>query len=210
VGLLRRLKSALPVSLQKRLLFMYQFVQSLGPLHFECYVLVMEDAPDPRLDEVKIDVVESRQPLTAEQQTYLEHSDLAGLALWTNLHRLRAGPGFLFLARAADGCYCTYTWIVSSRYNRRRYPTMRGEQSLFLGPVYTDPRYRGQNIVARVMQYAIHYAKVHGYGPFYGLVAPTNTASIRGCDKAGWKRLGLWRGTAMLRDRIVRSHEVPQ
>lgn len=207
----QRLKTVLPAAVRTRLVFANQYVRSwLCPHHFECYVLVKEDAPEPQLGDIRIDLVESKQALTAEQHAFLDNSDLGPLAVWTLLRQLRAGPGFLFLARAPDGCYCTYCWIVPSRYNRRRYPVMVGDRSLFLGPVYTDPRYRGRNIMAPVMQYAIHYVTTHGYSPIWGLVAPTNTASIRGCDKAGWVRAALWRGTSLFRDRLVWSREVAQ
>ncbi len=202
------LKRVLPPPISRRVQLANQWLRSLCPDRFESIAYVVEEAPAPDLGEVTVDLVESRQRLTAEQDAFLKGSDLIALVLWTLMKQLRAGPGWLFLARAADGQYCAYVWVVSKRYLTPRYPFMEGEKALFLGPIYTDPRYRGRGIIPLLMQYALHHVIALGYGPVYGLVAPHNKPSIRGCAKAGFKPLGIWAGTSYLRDRFVRTGRV--
>ena len=57
-----------------------------------------------------------------------------------------------------------------------------------IGPCYTHVDFRGRGIYPMVLNYVLSSGY---YQEYYMLVAQNNTASIRGIEKAGFKRIGM-------------------
>jgi GNAT superfamily N-acetyltransferase len=87
---------------------------------------------------------------------------------------------------------CYMQWLMGSRYNdqiqsffRGRFPVLSRDQAL-LENAYTPPTYRGQGIMSAAMSLIAQKAQETGARYVLTFVARDNTASLKGCAKAGF------------------------
>ena len=71
---------------------------------------------------------------------------------------------------------------------KAKFPFMK-EKDIEIGPCETDPAYRGKNIYPYVLSYIIE-KELDDEGVAYMIVEDSNTPSIRGITKAGFKPTG--------------------
>lgn len=78
-----------------------------------------------------------------------------------------------------------------------------------IGDCFTPPQFRGRGLYPQVLRYIARDVALHGDARrVYVLVDPQNRESIRGIEKAGYRRLARLRGTRLLGQLISRSVEV--
>lgn len=65
-------------------------------------------------------------------------------------------------------------------------------KGLLIGNCYTSPEYRGQSIYTKMLQYIVQKNKVPK-NTYYVFVHPENKASIAGIEKAGFKKVLLFK-----------------
>lgn len=63
-----------------------------------------------------------------------------------------------------------------------------------IGDCHTAERFRGRSIYPRVLRYIARDVARREGKPVYVLVSPANLASVRGIEKAGFRRLARLRG----------------
>jgi GNAT superfamily N-acetyltransferase len=96
-----------------------------------------------------------------------------------------------------DGALAHWTWLHWSV----RLPRQCGFDSgaPVVADSYTNDEFRGRGIYPEVLRHiARDVALRRTIGCVYGLVAPTNDASIRGLEKAGFKRVARLKGTRIV------------
>lgn len=71
----------------------------------------------------------------------------------------------------------------------RKFPFM-GKDDYEIGPCFTDPQYRGQGIYPSVLCWICNSIG-NDNTAFYMIVDESNTSSIRGIEKAGFKKCGI-------------------
>lgn len=64
-----------------------------------------------------------------------------------------------------------------------------------IGDCYTSEQFRGKSIYPRVLRYIARDVASRAGTSVYVLVSPANLPSVRGLEKAGFRRLGRLRGT---------------
>ncbi len=64
-----------------------------------------------------------------------------------------------------------------------------------IGDCFTPERFRGRSIYPQVLRYIARDVARRASAPVYILVSPANLASIRGIEKAGFRRLARLQGT---------------
>lgn len=77
-----------------------------------------------------------------------------------------------------------------------------------LGPCLTEEPFRGRAIYPRMLAHMVNTLHEQGHGPFYVYTNCGNTASIRGMEKAGFERCGVWQGKRYLMDLRVVSRQI--
>jgi GNAT superfamily N-acetyltransferase len=100
-----------------------------------------------------------------------------------------------YVARTAEGGeLCHVQWLVSARADgeamrnfRARLPSLRNDEVL-VENVYTFERFRGNGLMSAVMSDLAALAKSQGFKRMIAYVGLDNQASLRGCDKAGFKK----------------------
>ena len=110
-----------------------------------------------------------------------------------------------FYERGFDACYlaltdsgdvCHIAWLLSARHNdliRSQYPPgMDGlrEDKVIVENIFTFPRYRGKGIMLSVLQQLEDLARKQGARRVVAYVDATNTPSLKGFDRAGYKPCG--------------------
>jgi len=171
----------------------------LGPRGFE-YVLFRSPerlgAPEPA--DMAIETIGPRRPLSAEQAVFLRgHISLRDFLHLT--HWQRQGTGWVYLARIGRE-YCHSAFVTPAERYRKVFPVIEPDGALLIGPCFTDPEYRGRGIYPHVLRHIASVLGARGYGPFYVHTSPDNAASIRGVEKAGFRRLGCWSGWRWMRN----------
>jgi hypothetical protein len=152
-----------------------------------------ESLAAPATDDLTIDVVGPGQRLTLPQRQYL-HCRNSTLSILYLLRLRGCGAGWVFLARSGQQ-YVHSTFVTRTWLYRREIPIMVESRALMFGPCFTEDAFRGRAMYPRMLQYAVNFLRNRQYGPFYICVSPDNLASIRGIEKAGFTRCGLWVGT---------------
>ncbi len=104
-----------------------------------------------------------------------------------------------YLARVKgtnDPCYLQ--WMVSSAEMsqvkaalRQAYPPINQDE-VMLEHAYTFTKYRGQGLMASVMVKLAALAQTQGYREIITYVGKDNLASLKGCEKAGFRKFRLW------------------
>ncbi len=93
---------------------------------------------------------------------------------------------------------CYIQWMVSSQDMRQSkgkvrecYPLIAPNE-VMLEHAYTFKKYRGQGLMSSVMVKLADIAKAQGYQQMISYVERDNMASLKGCEKAGFHKYGLW------------------
>jgi len=110
-----------------------------------------------------------------------------------------------FYERGFDACYqaltdsgdvCHIGWLLSARHNdliRSQYPpgtdSLR-EDEVLVENIFTFPRCRGKGIMLSVLQQLEDLARKQGARRLVAYVDATNTPSLKGFDRAGYKPCG--------------------
>ena len=107
-----------------------------------------------------------------------------------------------FYRRGFDACYfaltetgdvCHLGWLLSARHNgliRSEYPPGTDdlkEDEALVENIFTFPRYRGKGIMLSVLQQMEDQARAQGLRRMVAYVDTTNTPSLTGFDRAGYK-----------------------
>ena len=98
-------------------------------------------------------------------------------------HLLALGKYRKFIVLADDGAIVHTSRVIGKCFKFPFLPNGAAE----IGPCSTEQDYRGRGIYPRVLT---HILVNGGYQSYYMLVHDTNTASIRGIEKAGFSRIG--------------------
>jgi RimJ/RimL family protein N-acetyltransferase len=107
-----------------------------------------------------------------------------------------------FFRRGFDGCYfattaagdvCHLGWLLTARHNgliRSEYPAGTdplGDEEALVENIMTPPRYRGQGIMLSVLHQMEDLARAQGLRRMVAYVEITNTASMSGFNRAGYR-----------------------
>jgi RimJ/RimL family protein N-acetyltransferase len=167
----------------------------------------IDDLPAADLSDLEVQAVGPGETPDAEQREFLR-SHYSAVMLWYLLRWNRRGRGWLFLARSG-GKLCHYTWVKPARGAWAVRSLTRGEpDAILVGPCMTQAEARGRSIYPRVLRQAVHTLRAQGHGPFYIYAATTNAPSLRGIEKAGFRRLGVYTGRRALFNLLVRGRLV--
>jgi RimJ/RimL family protein N-acetyltransferase len=180
---------------------MAAIVRTLLPRRYNWVLYRASRLPRPDITDLSVEVVEPRQPLTPAQCAYLGRH-IRRFNLWYLLRWQRSGQGWLFLVRCSAE-YGHYTFVTPGRRYRRFFSIITEPRALLIGPCLTEPGLRGRTIYPRVLQHVVGLLGERGYGPFYIDTSLDNVASIRGMEKAGFTRCGVWSGTRVLWNLLV-------
>jgi hypothetical protein len=94
---------------------------------------------------------------------------------------------------AAEGQTAHLSWLHRSVRLPRRFG-FDGAVPV-IGDCHTPERFRGRSIYPQVLRFIARDVARCSSTPVYVLVSPANLASIRGIEKAGFRRLARLRGT---------------
>jgi GNAT superfamily N-acetyltransferase len=105
---------------------------------------------------------------------------------------LRAGLRVCYVAIAPDGKLCYMQWAIPSAENHRAraifgnlYPVLGPDEALLEG-AYTPPAYRGKGIMSAGMAQVAETAAERGARWVITFVDERNSASLKGCVRAGF------------------------
>ena len=157
------------------------------------------------LGDLKIQIVGPGRPLTQAQMDFLRQH-FPTLTLWRALRFYRRRQGWIFFAHSG-GVLCHYTFVMPGRAYRRMFSLIEPDAQM-IGPCHTGDAFRGRGIFPRLLRYVVKALQEQGLGPFYVFAEASNTASIRGMEKAGFVRRGIWRGKRYFLDLRVVSQRV--
>ena len=108
---------------------------------------------------------------------WLKHAEAAVLVF-----RCEGRPVHFSVVALAPGKYGTYGNPFE----------LHGKDWAMTGPCYTDPVARGRGLFPLALRRVPGLLAPLGYRRFYTCVATGNTPSIRGIEKSGYRRVGLW------------------
>ncbi|HLM07975.1 MAG TPA: GNAT family N-acetyltransferase [Blastococcus sp.] len=125
---------------------------------------------------------------------------------WERVRRLRlleSGAGTCYVAVTRDDAPCYVQWLFShednefiQRYFRRCFPVLSQDTAL-LEDAFTPAAFRGQRIMSAAMSRIAEQARAMGARYVITFVGTDNTASLKGCRRAGFEiyteRLQQWR-----------------
>lgn len=100
-----------------------------------------------------------------------------------------------YVARTSDtGELCHMQWIVSPKDEpvmrqgfKKRLPRLK-EEEVLLENMYTFEKYRGNRITPSAITRLAELARNNGYKRMITYVRQDNTASLKGCQRAGFKK----------------------
>jgi hypothetical protein len=173
---------------------------------FEWVLYEAESLEPADLSGLTLEKVGPQDAFTLEQREFLGRH-IRRLSLWHLLKWKRRGRGWVFFA-GCDDTYAHYTFVTPASRYRKIFPMLRGPKALLIGPCLTEENFRGRSIYPRVLQYVVSNLADDGYGPFYIDSSPDNTPSIRGVEKAGFQRRGVWAGKRFFLDAFVATRRV--
>jgi GNAT superfamily N-acetyltransferase len=181
-------------------------LRPLLPRKFE-YVLFKADSLEPPADpDFTVEQIGPGQEPTPEQRAFFVKC-VGPIGFWYQMRWVRRGEGWAWITRN-DGQPSSTMFATPAERLRKIFPVITGEKAMNIGPGYTVPEFRGRGLYTKMVQYAANVAKEHGWGPFYGLTSLGNAAAIRGQEKCGLKRVGVWAGTRVLFNLIVMTRRV--
>jgi RimJ/RimL family protein N-acetyltransferase len=130
--------------------------------------------------------------------------EVRSLSLWVALRIRMRFQGATLLVLQEDGKLCGYLWLrmCDPFPGRYRWLTPRG---LLLGYVWVAPAFRGRGISGRLNRTGIALSNDRPNVPIVAYADASNTASIRGLEKAGFVRLGTYDVTSAALG-LYRSH----
>lgn len=169
-----------------------QIVRAVAPRRFEFMLFRAEEGPPPDLSDIDIQVIEPRGTLDA-RQTRDVRNQMSRLSLYYLTREIHSGRAWLFLAYV-DSDLAHFLFVRPVGKYRKLFPGVTEPRAMLVGPGATAPAFRGRRIYPRVLQCAIARIKERGDGPFYGHIVMDNDASVKGIERAGFVRLGVWRG----------------
>lgn len=115
---------------------------------------------------------------------------------WERLHRLsllEAGFGTCYVAVTGEDVPCYTQWLFShrdnpriQRYFRRSFPLLDDDTALLEG-AFTPSAFRGKRIMSAAMAHIAEEARSFGARYVITFVGADNTASLKGCDRAGFQ-----------------------
>ena len=146
----------------------------------------------PDTSDLEIQAVRARDRLTKEQWRFLRRT-WSPLRIWYLLRLRGWGVGWVFLVKTG-GEFAHWTFVTPARRYRKELPVMTESKALLLGPSFTEEAFRGRSIYPRMLRHVVNDLAGQGYGPFYINVRPDNAPSMRGIEKAGFARCGVWAG----------------
>lgn len=176
------------------------------PRRFEWVLFRAERLSPPEPGGLQIEEVGPGQRLSTEQHRFLRQH-MRALSLWYLLRWHRRGEGWVFFARQA-GRHVHYAFVRSARRYRRQFPVIREPAALLIGPVRTETWARGRGVLRRVLAHAVAELAQRGLGPFYANIRPDNEPSIRGFERAGFTRIGVWTGARAMGGLWLRSRGI--
>jgi hypothetical protein len=159
------------------------------------------------LSDLKIEIVGAGRSLSPEQRGFLRQH-IPALRLWRLLRFHRRGQGWIFLASSGERL-CHYTFVTPGRAYHRMFSIIEPDAQM-IGPCLTEEAFSGRSIYPRLLRHVVNTLGKRGRQPFYIYTQPGNTRSIRGMEKAGFVRCGLWSGKRFLLDLRVVSRLVTQ
>jgi GNAT superfamily N-acetyltransferase len=125
---------------------------------------------------------------------------------WDRVRRFRlleSGAGTCFVAVTADDVPCYMQWLFSAKDNEfvqdyfpASFPIL-GPDTALLENAFTPEAFRGQRIMSAAMSQIAEQASSLGARYVITFVGVDNTASLKGCNRAGFEvytnRLQKWR-----------------
>lgn len=132
---------------------------------------------------------------------------------WERIRRLRlleAGAGTCFVAVTSDGVPCYTHWLFGhedndfiQRYFGGSFPVL-GPDTALLEDAFTPTVFRGQRIMSAATTQIAERARSLGARYVITFVTVDNTASLKGCDRAGFTIYTTrWQRWRMLRQSVV-------
>jgi len=82
---------------------------------------------------------------------------------------------------------CHYPGVIEKNSLEIHPPVKIKEDEVYIGLCQTSGEFRGKNIYPCVLQYLVKYTLSGNIKRCFGSTSPSNTASIRGIHKAGFK-----------------------
>ena len=171
-------------------------------------------------------VVESRLPYSLKLATPEDIRELYSLVktgdkggMFERMKRIwfyNFGFHHCYVARSReDNNICYVQWTISARDNKaeiEQYKTSfsfsrLGNEDIQLEHAYTFEKYRGKNIMPAVMNDLFQIARERGFKRVVTYVESDNIASLKGCDKVGFKKfeeVHRQRFLSLSRYRIIR------
>ncbi len=159
----------------------------------------------PDLSDLKVGIVGPGRSMAREQKDFLRRH-IPALTLWRFLRFHRRGKGWIVFAASRERL-CHYTFVTPARAYLRMFPVMEPDGQM-IGPCLTEQEFRGRAIYPRVLCHVVNTLGSQGLGPFYVYIDTGNRASVRGVEKAGFVRCGVWRGKRCFLDLKVISRRV--
>lgn len=175
------------------------------PRRFE-WVFYRAETPTPAdTTDLEIQIVGPRVAPSGDQLAFLrEH--IRALSLRRLLRWRGRGSGWVYFA-STDGRFCHYSFVTPATRYRKFCPEIP-PKALLIGPCMTLPAARGRSIYPRVIQQIANDLIREDRGPVYIQTDTTNTASIRGMEKAGFTKCGVWTGRRAFFDLLATARKV--
>jgi len=115
-----------------------------------------------------------------------------------NLMRRRMNRrGARALCLIEDGQVMGWGWVQDWQPFRRKYRRLAANARM-LGPYMTFPAFRGRGVYGRLLKHSITVCEDRDRVPLLIFVRPHNHSSIRGIEKAGFRKLGCYTFTSVL------------
>lgn len=159
----------------------------------------------PDLSDLKVEIVGPGRSLNREQTDFLRQN-IPALKLWHFLRFHRRGEGWIFFASSGQRL-CHYTFVTPGWAYHRMFSIIEPVAQM-IGPCFTEEAFRGRGIYPRLLRHVVNTLGNNGQEPFYIYTHPGNTRSIRGMEKAGFARCGVWHGKRYLLDLRVVSRRI--
>jgi hypothetical protein len=202
----RQLANGLFDEIEREECVMGTIVRALLPREYEWVLSKADELEPPDVSDITIEQVGAGQRLTAEQREFLL-THIRPMSIWYLMRWVRRGEGWFWMTRN-DGKPSSSMFANPARRYRRIFPVITEEKAMNIGPGYTVPEFRGLGLYTRMVRYAAVVAKAHGWGPFYGQAWSTNPAALRGIEKTGMKRVGVWAGRRAFFNLLVNTRKV--
>jgi ribosomal protein S18 acetylase RimI-like enzyme len=157
-------------------------VQRRADVLYECDLTQLKDVDDAGLDAI---VLVDRNNFGSAATAAVEKGVLTGENL-LYVEELRA-QGQLLAATDPQGRVISYAFVVFESFYKR----ILGEATAtpIISNCLTFPAYRGQGLYPLVLRASLRHLAAQGYSRAIITCAPENIASIRGIEKAGFRRL---------------------